>query len=437
MRASNTVRAALRALPSGALHVGGGLVVLGVTSYAFLLVSAHNLTPRGFASLSVLYVLVYTVGPGIFLPFEQEVGRALADRRVRGVGGGPVLRQAVKLALGVLATLILVVSLFGPIITRRLFDGSWLVFAGLLVSIVGLWAAHLSRGAFAGSGRFAAYGTELGAEGVTRILACLALAVLGVHVVGAYGMLLGGAFLASVLVAGRALRGISQPGPPCPWNEFASALAWLVAGSLLSQVLVNAGPVAVKLLATSADKQAAGQLLAGLVLARLPLFLFAAVQAALLPRLATLAGAGETAQFKANVRQLLFAVGGIAAAMIAVLALAGPPILHLLFGPRFNLQRTDLVILGLATGLFMGANVLSNALLALRRFATAAMGWAAGVAVLVAVISVSASIFPRVEWSFVCGAATSCVALAWLLRVALAAPSLRATTLQRLSDAAN
>ena len=36
-------------------------------------------------------------GPGLFLPLEQEVGRALAHRRAQGIGGGPLVHRAARL----------------------------------------------------------------------------------------------------------------------------------------------------------------------------------------------------------------------------------------------------------------------------------------------------------------------------------------------------
>ena len=419
MRLYSAAKAALSALPKGALQVGGGLLVLGATSYGFLLVAAHNLTPSAFAGLSVLYVLVYTVGPGMFLPFEQEVGRALADRRVRGQGAGPLLRRSIVLGSIVLAVLVVAVLVAEPILTKHLFDNSTLLFGGLLLSMLGLWGAHLSRGAFAGSGRFGAYGTELATEGSSRFVACVVLAVLGVHAPGAYGLLLGGAFILSVLVTVRRLPDISEPGPDARWEELTGAVGWLVVGSLLAQVLVNVGPVAVKLLATSAEKEAAGQLLAGLVLARLPLFLFAAVQAALLPRLAALVGRGDLSGFVSGIRRLLVTVLALAAVTTLVLAVAGPSVLRLLFGSKFHLGRLDLTLLSTATGLFMAANVLGNALLALQRFGLAVVGWGVGVVVLFAVIAFPDPLFGRVEHSFVLGTLAALLAFLLLLRWAM------------------
>lgn len=414
-------RNALRALPNGALQVGGGLVVLGMSTYGFLLISARALTPQAFAALSVLYVLVYTVGPGMFVPFEQEIGRALADRRARGLGSGPLIRRAMFIGSLAIFGLLAVVAALSPAITHHLFDGSWLLCLGLLVSVVGEGAAYLSRGIFAGNGQFSVYGVQMALEGVTRLLACVILAVAGVHAVGAYGMLLGGAFVVAVLFTGRCFFQTDQPGPKAPWTEFTGAVGWLVLGSLLSQVLVNIGPVAVKLLAGPENSAAAGQLLAGLILARLPLFLFAAVQAALLPRLAALIAGGEVQQFLSGLRRLLLIVVVLSGLMTAALAAVGPEAMRLLFGARLQLGRIDLVVLSAATGLFMMTNVLANGLLALQRFGLAALGWAAGVAILVAVIVVPVSLFVRVEYSFLAGTAVSVASCLLLLRIALRA----------------
>lgn len=418
MRVVTVARNALSALPRGALTVGGGLMVLGASSYGFLFVAARAMTPEAFAGLSVLYVLVFTVGPGIFLPFEQEIARALADRRARGQGSGPLLHRAVSLGSVMLGVLFVGVLAGSVPMTHRLFDGSWLLLVGLLIGLVGLCAAYLTRGVFAGTSLFGTYGVQLAVEGGFRFAACVVLAVAGVRAVGPYGLVLAGAFAVSVLATVRPLPAAVTPGPDARWDELTGAIGWLILGSLLSQVLVNIGPIAVKLLAGPGEKQAAGQLLAGLVLARLPLFLFAAVQAALLPRLAAQLGAERLDLFTSGLRRLLVAVLVLVAAVTALMAAVGPGILHLFFGSRFHLGRTDLVELTVATGLFIAANVLGNGLLALQRFALAAAGWAVGVGVMFGILAAPASLYGRVEHSFVLGAAASTVVFGVLLLLA-------------------
>lgn len=414
--------AAVSKLPSGAPRVGAGLAVLGVSTYGFLLVSAHALSPAHFATLSVLYMLVYTVGPGAFLPFEQEIARTLADLRARAMPSADVLRRALTLGCVCVAALTVLVAVTSPAYTGRLFDGAWLLVVGLLLSVVGLGLEYVSRGVFAGRGHFGRYGAQLAIEGASRFVACAILAAVGVHEVGAYGVVLGAAFVVALVLTSRDVFRSDEPTRPdhnvvpnVEWSRLAGTVGWLAVGSLMAQTLVNVGPIALKLIAARDSSAAPGQLLAGLALARLPLFLFAAVQAALLPGLAGLLAASKLHEFGAGMRRLLVVIGALSGAMTLVLGLVGPQLLQALFGASYHLGRVDLVVLSLATGLFMVATVVGNGLLALRRFGLAALAWAAGVATLVGVIAAPMSLFARVEYSFLAGAAVSAAAAGGLL----------------------
>ena len=117
------------------------------------------------------------------------------------------------------------------------------------------------------------------------------------------------------------------------------ALGWLLAGSVLAQSLVNAGPVAVKLLATDAEKAIAGTFLAGLIVARVPLFLFQALQASALPKLSRLAAAGEPHDFQHALRRLLLLVGALGLAGTCGALVIGPWVVTVLFGPSSAFRR--------------------------------------------------------------------------------------------------
>ena len=95
-------------------------------------------------------------------------------------------------------------------------------------------------------------------------------------------------------------------------REISTALGCLMLASLLSFGIMNIGPVLVKLLADESENDAAGQFLPALVIARIPLFLFQAVQAALLPKLSALAGAGRSRSFRSGLMRLLAVVAGLA-----------------------------------------------------------------------------------------------------------------------------
>lgn len=409
-------------LPTGTLAVGGGLLVLGASAYGFLAVSARTLGPERFAPLSVLWVIVYTAGPGLFLPLEQETGRALSARRVQRLGGRPVLLRTAAIGLVVVAVVSAATLAAAPAIVRPLFDGNSAMVAGLLLSLVGLWAAHVSRGALAGTGRFGRYGAQLALEGGLRLVGSVLFAVLAVRSSAPFALLVGAAPGLAVLLVVRSPRGLAEPGPPARWSEISGALGLLLTGSLLAQGLVNAGPVLVKLLATDAERAAAGQFLAGLIVARVPLFLFTAVQAALLPRLAALATAGRRAEFLAGVARMCGLVAALGVLSCAGALLVGPEVVRAFFGAGFALGRTDLLCLTLASTAYMAAVVLGQALIALQRPGAVAVGWGVGVGALGVVTALVGGLFPRVELGFLAGATAAAVALAALLARRLAQP---------------
>ena len=81
-------------VPEGTYAVGLGLMISGITAYGFQILAFRALPKPEYAALNGLWVFVFVVAPGFFLPLEQEVGRAVADRRAAALGGGPVVKQA-------------------------------------------------------------------------------------------------------------------------------------------------------------------------------------------------------------------------------------------------------------------------------------------------------------------------------------------------------
>ena len=391
---------AAQVLPRGTVSVGAGLAVLGASSYVFLALTARQLTPNAFGQISVLYSLVYTAGPGAFLPVEQELARALADRRARGAGGAPLAQRATVISGAYAAALAVVVVATGPFTVPRLFDGSWVLLGCLLLALAGLWAVYLSRGVLAGMDRFGDYGSQLAVEGGSRIVAVVALAAAGLHRTGAYGLLIGGGLVLAAALTVRPTMSALSPGPPAGWQEMSGALGWMLVGSVLAQLLVNAPPIAAKVLADAGDSATAGQVLTGTVLARLPLFAFAAVQAALLPGLAAQLATGDRHGFVRGLRRLLGAAAVVTVITSVIAAVAGNRLLRLFFGDRYDLGNDVLMQLALASGVFMAAVIVGQSLLALRRYRVAAAGWAVGVAVFVAVAWAGHAIVIRVVDAF-------------------------------------
>lgn len=359
---------------------------------------------------------MFLVGPGFFLPLEQEVARSLAAARAVGVGTGALLRRAELLGGAVALALAGVVVAFRGRFLDELFDGEGLLLLGFVLSLVGYFAEHLVRGSLAGTGRFARYGIVLGTEGTFRVVACTGLAVAGVSTAGPYGVALGAApLVAAAAGLGRRRGPEAEPGPPVALRTLTASLGWLLGASLAAQILVNAGPLAVKVLATDSDQAAAGRFLAGLVLARVPLFLFQAVQAAVLPRFSELGAAGRHHDLRAGLRRLVVIVAGMSALSVTAAATIGPSLVGFLFGADFRLGRWDLVLLAAASGAYLLAQTLSQPLIALSSPARVAVGWGAGVVVLAVTTAAISGLLVRVEWGFLLGAATAAATMAGLL----------------------
>lgn len=401
--------------------MGAGLVIQGITAYVFFVVAARALGAARYSSLSVLWTLVFFAAPGFLFPLEQEVSRAVSARRALGIGGGPIVRRAAALGFALVTALAVVTLALSGLIVDHLFDGQVLLLVGLVISLPIFGAVHLSRGTLSGTGRFGAYGTLLAGEGVLRVVAALVMAAIGVRTAGAYGLLISLAGLAALLPVLARQRNLLEPGPQAPWSELSEALGWLLLGAVLSQGFVNASVPLVKVLADEGQDAIAGQFQAGLIISRVPLFLFQAVQASLLPKLAGLAARGQATDFRSGLRRLVLVVVAIGVAATAGAFAVGPFVLQLAFGSEFDqLGNFDLGYLALASSLFMLAMALSQALIALRGYAKVALGWVVAIVVFCIGTAVGPGLLGRVELGLVSGAGVGVIAMAVLVRMQMA-----------------
>ena len=297
-------------MPNGTLAVGVGLIIGGITAYAFLSISAHVLDENASAPLAAIWAVMFTVAPGFFMPIEQEVSRAIASRGARGQGAGPLVKRAAALGVGLLAILIVACLVAAPALTKHLFDGQWLLFVALLLGVAGYCAGHLARGVLSGRGRFRPYAIYIGGESVYPPVALHRLGRRSASTppVGTDWPSASPPRSPCSLIASQALVDVHEPGPPAPWNELTPSLGALLAGSVFSMSLMNAAMIAAKLLSTESEKAEVKKIFNGVIVARVPLFLFQAVQAAMLPKMSALAGARRFHEFRSTLKSLLHAV---------------------------------------------------------------------------------------------------------------------------------
>jgi O-antigen/teichoic acid export membrane protein len=400
-----------RTLPAGIIPVGIGLVTSGLSAYVFLGITKRMLDDGSYAALSQLWTITFILVPGFFLPVEQEVGRAIAHRRALEQGAAPVIRRGAALCAGLLAVVLAAVGAAGGPLRERVFGGSMSMYLALLIGVAGFTSTHLTRGVLAGNSRFGRFGAVQIVDGAARVALCAAFAAAGVTSPLAYGLLVGLPPLGASLAALRGARRLGGAGPPTAWSEITPKLGWLLAGSLLSALLINAGIVAAKVLASDGQTAEVNDFFAASLLLRVPLLLFQAVQAVFLPRLAGLAARRDALQFRRMVRNLLAVVLALSLTGLAGSAVAGPAVLQIGFEAEVSVRT--MVNLAVSTGLYIAALALSQAIIALDGHRHVAIGWLLGALAFAATLPAagrlldSGQLLLRVEAALIAASLTS------------------------------
>lgn len=371
-----------------AAHLAAGLGVLGAAGYAFVAVVAHVFDgPADAGALNALislYMLVNIIGPGVFAALEQETSRAVSTAAARGEPLRPIARRAGVLALWALGVLAALVLVAWPLVLGRVLEWRPGLLAALLVAIAGSAAVYWVRGLLGGQQRFPVYARTLYVEGAVRLLPCLALLVLALEVPSGYGLAfaIGSAVAALSVAAGLRL----PPGPTSPRPEgMGRSLLYLMGAIALSQLLANLAPVVVTY--RSPDELVAAAVFGStFVLARIPLFLFAPVQAVLLPHVTRAAATGRYDELRHRLRQAIAVVGCVGALGVAGGVWLGPWAAERLFNTAFRPSVTTLALLGTATLVMMLALVVQPTLVALGRQRTVTVGWVVGSVVFLALL---------------------------------------------------
>ena len=401
----------ISSLPAGTVLVGAGLGILGLAAYVYLAIAGHALDDREYADLAVLWTIVFSIGPGLFFPLEQELSRLVAARQAQGTGArSPVHRIAVVGGL-ILAGLLALTFLLRGFLAETLFSGQRQLVDVLAANLVALTAAHLSRGLLSGFGEFGRYGIQLALDGVLRCLLAVALLLADIADPASFGLVLAIAPLIAVglTVNRRVVR--PEPGPIVPYAEVTAGMGLLVASSLLWLAVVNASVVSARVLATPAEAALAGALLSGVILARIPLFAYSSVQASLVPALSGAAATGDRAGFRRLLTRTTVAVTALGGTGAAVCIAIGPWLVRVLFGSEAVLSRVDFAWLGIATAVYMVASVIGQSSLALAGHRDQALGWAAGFLALLAATFAPGSILFRVELAYLVGSVVAGVVL--------------------------
>ncbi|NMI01546.1 hypothetical protein [Pseudonocardia acidicola] len=378
---------------STAAQVAASQIALAGSNYLVLALAARHVDAAGFAALSSYYLLINTVGRGLFAAVELETTRAIALTAATGAGDGVARRDAVRHTLTLLVGALVIVAASSPLLGRII--GSGVSAIGLLaVGALAMAASYLVRGPLAGHRRYGPYAATFWIEAGVGLAAAGALVATGVDTTTPWIATFALAPLVAALVLARAAARPHHAAAPAKPHETTAGrdeatgrgtraeLLWSAALLLAGQGVWNLAPVLVSARLADAPALAAGFVTVAVIL-RAPVLFFPSVQALLLPAITTMVGTGNDAAVRRVTRRLgtMLAAGGVVWVLLAVFVI--PTVAHLVFGATITPPTWVLAVLAVSTVVGAGAQIVQAHLVVARRQSGVAMAWIAALAALV------------------------------------------------------
>jgi O-antigen/teichoic acid export membrane protein len=168
---------------------------------------------------------------------------------------------------------------------------------------------------------------------------------------------------------------------------------------LLGQFALNSAVVGARLLAPE-DTALTSALLSALILIRIPVFIYSAIQASLLSGLAAAAALGESEKLHRMVRHAIFIVVLLMVVTGIPAIVAGPWLIHALFNAPEALGWVDFAILSAGTLAYLISLILGQAAISLHRHKEQMYAWVAGAVALAVITAIPGDVRLRVEWAY-------------------------------------
>jgi O-antigen/teichoic acid export membrane protein len=407
-----------------------GVGATGLVTYLYFSIASHVLSRTEYGEIAILWSACFITISTLQRPIEQLLSRSIAEHMAKGQSPRKPMRVAATIQVAVAVAFVALALIFRTPLQDNLLSGNATLYWIYVGSVTAYGASYFARGYLAGSHRLPLYAGLIFSESVSRTLFALlvAIGVTSGQSAVALGILV--APCLSLIVVPFAFTRRSRavaaaaaaPADESGESEFTLAHGGGFAAAVLlimlsEQTFLNAGPL---LIHASSGAALAGFVFNILMIARAPIQLFQAVQTSLLPHLTKLQSDGSKEDedtFSASIAVTIKAVAGFAAIVTLAMLLAGPALMHIAFGNKFDYPRGDLVIVSIGMGIYLSAGTLNQAALAQGQVRRAAACWVAcGIAFVVWCLMPIMEEVRRVEVGYLGGATLLCALLYLIYR---------------------
>jgi len=406
------MRRVLELLRRPTVFLAVGLIVSAFSGSVYLLIVnlAFKSSPQYVLGLQGLNTLLAAISTGVMSGIEQEMVRAVSRAIVHRLPTAPVIRRQVKQAAWFVGVTIIGCLALSPLLTNHFLASSWVMYAELMIGLLGAVVSFQVRGTLSGKQDFHVFSITLLVESFTRMLPCVLLLAVGNHDVWLYGLFFA---LGPVL---SAVVGIVLPkiwyrpqyaefaehdgGEPSTAEEesegrAAANLGLLTGATLASQLLLNAVSLLVIARyqhALGPTQKTAAAITSAVGIARLGIVALLPIQTPLLPKLTTAAERGEFAEVRRRTLMLVAICAGIGLAAVIVCATIGPWVMSNVMHALAPLPRWFLAALAGATMFTMIAMILQPGLIAMNRHKSVMIGWSLGVVATLPIFTINGDI---------------------------------------------
>lgn len=402
------------------LWLAGSQLVAGGATYGMHGLLARSMTPAEYGLFGVLWSATFLTSQLLFVPLQYGLIYFVSDFRSTGRRGMSAVRGFAPIFIVLTLLLLLIGVVAAPLLLRELFEQNMVVLTAFLGSVALYAGTYLLRGAVMGASRFGLAAAQLAVETLLRLLgAALLVVVLGLGLTGAsLTVVLGAA--ATLLVLPVVMPRVSPllrsgaPGSLTARTALSVSLPTLIVVG--AQQLVLNGPALV-LQAAGADpiQEALPAFYAGLILSRIPQYIFGPLTAALLPDFTSQSREPGPDAFAALLTRTVVIIIALGALMSAGFWLLGPLGMAVLYGSEYQLGRQHLALLAAGMGLYMLADALHVAMLARGKASYSAATWLLSIAgFLLPIVVFGASSLYAIELAIITGVLIPALTLLWL-----------------------